>query len=98
MRWPERADSLYHSMKKQTVDDVSIVLDGMVYMVARHFKISMVEARRMSEEDFVTSFAWATAMSKIEADEMEKSTGEMKKGQRVDKTGAGQPFPGSEGW
>tara|TARA_R110002020_G_scaffold67434_2_gene177062 strand:+ start:2798 stop:3055 length:258 start_codon:yes stop_codon:yes gene_type:complete len=85
-------------MKNQTMDDVSIVLDGMVYLVARHFKISMAEARRMDEEDFVTSFAWATAMSKIEADELDKTTGGMKEGQRVDKTGAGRPFPGSEGW
>lgn len=98
MRWPERAESLYHSMKNKKMDNAGLMLDGMVYTVAKHFNISMAEARRMSEEDFATSFAWATAVSRINADEMEKATGEMNKGQRVEKTGAGQPFPGSEGW
>ena len=54
MIWPERAESLYRSMKNETVDDAGQMLDGMVYTVAKHFNISMAEARRMSEEDFDT--------------------------------------------
>lgn len=98
MKWPERAESLYRSMKNETMDSAGQMLDAMVYAVAKHFSISMAEARRMSEEDFATSFAWATAVTRMNADEMDKATGEMNKGQRVDKTGTGQPFPGSEGW
>jgi len=78
--------------------NIEHVIDGMIYFVARHFKISMAEARSMSEDDFSTSFAWATAASRLEAEEMEKATGEMKQGQRVGKTETGKPFPGSERW
>ena len=73
-------------------------IDGMVYLVARHFKISMADARGMSQEDFAMSFAWASAAQRVEAEEMEKSTGEMKQGHPVGKTDAGRPFPGSEPW
>lgn len=98
MIWPERAESLYRSMKSEKVDSAEQMLDAMIYAVASHFKISMAEARRMSEEDFATSFAWATAVTRIKSDEIDKATGDMKGGTRVEKTGAGQPFPGSEGW
>jgi len=82
---------------KNPRDNVSAehIIDGMVYLVARHFKISMAEARSMSEDDFSTSFAWASAAQRMEAEEMEKTTGEMKQKQRVGKTDTGQPFPGS---
>jgi len=79
-------------------NSVEHLIDGMVYLVARHFKISMSEARSMSKEDFATSFAWATAAQRYEADEMKKATGDMKQGQRVAGTDTGRPFPGSEGW
>ena len=98
MIWPEKAESLYRSMKNEQIHTTEQMLDGMIYAVATHFKISMAEARRMSEEDFATSFVWATAVSRVQSDEMDEATGDMKSGQRVDKTGTGQPFPGSEGW
>ena len=79
-------------------NSVEHLIDGMTYLVARHFKISMAEVRLMSEEDFVDSFAWGSAAQRYEAEEMEKSTGDMKQGQRVAGTDTGRPFPGSEGW
>ena len=79
-------------------NSVEHIIDGMTYLVARHFKISMAEARSMSEKDFATSFAWATAAQRYEADEMKKATGDMKQGQRVAGTDTGRPFPGSEQW
>lgn len=85
-------------MKDNTKATTEHMLDGMVYLVARHFKISMAEARAMSEDDFRISFVWATAAQRVEAEEMQKSTGDMKQSQRVGKTDAGQPFPGSERW
>ena len=79
-------------------NSVEHIIDGMTYLVARHFKISMAEVRQMNEEDFTTSFAWATAAQRYEADEAKKTTGDMKQGQRVAGTDAVRPFPGSEGW
>ena len=77
---------------------VEHIIDGMTYFVARHFKISMTEARSMDEKDFGDSFAWATAAQRYESEEMKKTTGDMKQGQRVAGTDTGRPFPGSEGW
>tara|TARA_R110000751_G_scaffold238771_2_gene339537 strand:+ start:1653 stop:1913 length:261 start_codon:yes stop_codon:yes gene_type:complete len=79
-------------------NSVEHLIDGMTYLVARHFKISMAEVRLMSEKDFVDSFAWGSAAQRYEAEEMDKSTGDMKQGQRVAGTDAGRPFPGSKGW
>ena len=99
MKWPERAEAIYNSMKNpRNSNNIEHIIDGMVYFVARHFKISMAEARQMSEKDFADSFAWATAAARYEGEEMEKATGEMKQGQRVGKTDTGKPFPGSEVW
>ena len=99
MKWPEKAESVYRSMKNpHSSTNIGHLLDGMVYLVARHFKISMVEAARMEPDEFGKSFAWATAASRFEAEEMESATGDVKQKSRIGKTDTGRPFPGSEPW
>ncbi len=97
MTWPERAEQLYQDMKREKTTIESMV-DGMVYYVARHYKISITEVLAMAPDVFEQSFVWATASDRRQADEMEKVTNQSKSTTSIGSTERGTPFPGSEGW
>jgi hypothetical protein len=98
MTWPEKAEQLYGKMKNNTEVSTELLLDGMVYYVARHYKVSISEVLAMSPETFEQSFVWATASDRLQSDEMEKATNQSKTKTSIGSTERGTPFPGSDGW
>ena len=97
MTWPSRAEQLYAQMKSENIQ-IENMIDGMVYYVARHFKISIPDVLAMTSEEFEQSFVWATASDRIQADEMAKVTNQSKSTTSIGSTERGTPFPGSQGW
>ena len=97
MKWPERAERLYADMKRG-VSDVENLVDGMVYYVARHYKISIAEVLTMTPEVFGQSYVWVIASDRVQADEMDKATNQSKSKTSIGSTERGTPFPGSQGW
>jgi len=70
------------------------MLDGAVYFVAKHYRMSIPEVQAMSIEDFEMSFVWASAQSQIEKDHMDEATTDMKSQSNIASgKGQGQPFP-----
>ena len=68
------------------------MLDSAVYFVAKHYSISIAEARSMNEEEFEHSFVFAAAAERLKAEELEKASKEAKSGTQVGPN-KGQPFP-----
>ena len=79
-------------MKDDSNTDVTFMLDSAVYFVAKHYGITIPQARAMNEEDFEDSFVFASAAEIIKAEEMEKASKEAKSGTDVGPS-KGQPFP-----
>tara|TARA_R100000808_G_scaffold5264_1_gene16138 strand:- start:10150 stop:10407 length:258 start_codon:yes stop_codon:yes gene_type:complete len=85
-------------MRGKHQDDVTLVVDAGVYMVMKHYSLSLRDIDSLSMDEFGQMFSWAVAAKKIEAEEMDKAVDGAKSGARVAGTDVGGPMPHSEGW
>ena len=83
-----------YSFLKGEKQDIGMALDGGVYFVAKHYRISITEVQQMTPEVFEQSFVWGMAQMQIEQEEMDKSTKDIKSESNIASgKGPGQPFP-----
>lgn len=81
-------------MSDKSEPSLEMILDSSVYFVATHYKISIDDVNAMTPEVFEQSLVWGAAAKQIEADEMEKASGDMKTGTDIASTKRkGDPFP-----
>jgi hypothetical protein len=87
-------NEVYDFMNGKSEQTLSMIIDSTIYFVAIHYKLSIPQVLDMSSDDFEQSLVWAAAAKKVEGDEMDKMSTDMKSGADIASTKRkGDPFP-----
>jgi len=83
---------------KGNTRDVSMSLDSSVYYVMKHYSLSLLDIKCLSEDEFSQMLVWAVASDSFQADEMDKQQAKSQSKMQIGSTNMGGPMPHSEGW
>ena len=87
-------NEVYEFLSDKSDPSMEMLIDSSVYFVATHYKLSIPQVLAMTPEDFEQSLVWASAMKRIESEEMDKMNSDMKNGTDIASTKRkGEPFP-----